>query len=503
MDSREDSAAADSLSPWPKRSKQEHLPIQKNDFGFFQKTDYNNPDLYHEEVIELDSPFEVLQNNRVFTRTVLVIGDQNAGKSTFLHSFTAREDLNFTRLTAVLPILQASFLNSRFLPEDDQPIDELPFIDTDIARSTVLVGMDDWNFLLDEQGLAMEQTKCATLCLQLIEIGGDHLDRMMALQKIENAKLQSICHQTLQLLKSAEKLVYVLNGSNLNTKGLSERFSFIKEQNPSIEMLVCLSRGSSAGELEQSYLPFEVVDGDGQNLNVRGIVDILCNLVRSDQLVSHPDETASLIVEHLISFWKSWSHDFDGTSLSLWITEELFYDYLCHAPHGASSSSNSIPLGNVIGEFKQACALLVANRFAIQRHSALTSDIRVHIWVKGELQGHIRLEKEGGKEEMGIRFPLFGKIFDALSSRESLPSKLWIKKPAVVAPSLIEELEAMIGQSHSSRVFLVLLDEWQTLSGKRKLVLKKQDWNFLKDVLKTADTTNCSTATIIDVEFDF
>ncbi len=37
--------------------KTEYLPIQRTPFGFEQKTNYHQPDLFHEQVVEVDSPF--------------------------------------------------------------------------------------------------------------------------------------------------------------------------------------------------------------------------------------------------------------------------------------------------------------------------------------------------------------------------------------------------------------------------------------------------------------
>jgi hypothetical protein len=196
---------------WPKRTKIAMLPIRWHDFGPFQSRVFHQPDLYHEEVVSMDSPFDVVssRSGSVCVRTVLLLGDQNAGKTTFLHCFTDQDDDSFTSLTSVLPVLQAAFLNSRFLPEDTA-MDELPFLDTDLARSTVLLSMDDWNFVLEEQNLPPETSKSAFMCLQLLEIGGDHLDRLMHIGSVKDEKLQRICVQSLALLSSVDKVRVLL-----------------------------------------------------------------------------------------------------------------------------------------------------------------------------------------------------------------------------------------------------------------------------------------------------
>ena len=59
-----------------------------------------------------------------------------------------------------LSILTSSFINTRFFPGRAEsvpsawkPRDEPPFIDTDLARGTIMLTRDDFMFLLDERGL--------------------------------------------------------------------------------------------------------------------------------------------------------------------------------------------------------------------------------------------------------------------------------------------------------------------------------------------------------------
>ena len=74
----------------------------------------------------------------LFIRHQVLMGDQNAGKSTFLHAFTYNEDERFLEMSSLLPVLSASFVNTRFLTREQAaaqaPMDELPFLDTDIGR---------------------------------------------------------------------------------------------------------------------------------------------------------------------------------------------------------------------------------------------------------------------------------------------------------------------------------------------------------------------------------
>lgn len=64
------------------RRKAMSLPVEERDYGFVQRMSYSNLDLLHEEVLELDSPFAALPGSAdTAVVTFLLVGDQNAGKS--------------------------------------------------------------------------------------------------------------------------------------------------------------------------------------------------------------------------------------------------------------------------------------------------------------------------------------------------------------------------------------------------------------------------------------
>ncbi|CAE8596016.1 unnamed protein product, partial [Polarella glacialis] len=91
-------------------------------------------------------------------RRFLLLGDQNAGKSTMLHSFCREGDPGFMQLSSLLPILSSSFLNTRLVPrgllgpgvDPNEALslvrDEMPFMDTDIARGIVLLTLENFVF---------------------------------------------------------------------------------------------------------------------------------------------------------------------------------------------------------------------------------------------------------------------------------------------------------------------------------------------------------------------
>ena len=62
-------------------SKLKELTVEKREYGYVQKYSFCNMDLLHEEILDLDSPFAKLVASETAVFTYLLIGDQNAGKS--------------------------------------------------------------------------------------------------------------------------------------------------------------------------------------------------------------------------------------------------------------------------------------------------------------------------------------------------------------------------------------------------------------------------------------
>lgn len=113
------------------------LHVERGAEGFWQqRAAFSHADLHEELVSEpLPSPFALHHHEGTFCYTFLLLGDQNAGKSTFLHAFTHEADASWLSLVSLLPIISSSFLNASLLPSSEAPpMDEPPFIDTDIGK---------------------------------------------------------------------------------------------------------------------------------------------------------------------------------------------------------------------------------------------------------------------------------------------------------------------------------------------------------------------------------
>lgn len=132
------------------------LTLERTPYGWTQHATYSHPDLHDElvdELVAVPSPFAHHVSTESVTFTFLLLGDQNAGKSTFLHCFTHSGDKDWLQLASYLPILSSSFLNAALTPHGpsgDVPMDEPPFIDTDVGRASLLLTLEDFAFFADE-----------------------------------------------------------------------------------------------------------------------------------------------------------------------------------------------------------------------------------------------------------------------------------------------------------------------------------------------------------------
>ncbi|KAK2963291.1 hypothetical protein BLNAU_1824 [Blattamonas nauphoetae] len=169
-------------------SDRRFVPIIRQPFGYVQSSSYTNADYCHEEVVELDTPFSMVLGAGTAVHSILLLGDQNAGKTSFLHSFGASNDPRFIYLFNLIPYLTTSFINTRFLLDPtSQYMDEPPYLDTDLGRAMIMFTRDDWDFFCDENEVSPANSipskrDAQYVCVEFVEIGGDHLDRMIQFQ---------------------------------------------------------------------------------------------------------------------------------------------------------------------------------------------------------------------------------------------------------------------------------------------------------------------------------
>ncbi|OEH73958.1 hypothetical protein cyc_07459 [Cyclospora cayetanensis] len=255
------------------------LSLRLTPFGLEQRGLYvlqDRHDEYYEQLLPLcsNSGSSITGRRDCCCITVLLVGDQNAGKTALLYSLIAATDPRYTALSSLLPIIQAEFSNRREILTDAshptrgdgsgadaaapratlaaasaelgqtgaatssahdgsqlQPAetpsdaanyaaarsgageqlpaaepaapvaavealvslsrDELPFLDTDVARTATLFDAEDFDFFCLEfglkeknQGLWQRVKDSRYVLLHLLEFGGHQLDRMHTFSQI-------------------------------------------------------------------------------------------------------------------------------------------------------------------------------------------------------------------------------------------------------------------------------------------------------------------------------
>ncbi|EGD75122.1 hypothetical protein PTSG_06777 [Salpingoeca rosetta] len=227
----------------------------RSELGYHQQSTWRHLDRLHEEVIELESPFASSFSSGTLVFTFMLTGDQNAGKSTFLHAFTDEESPKHLQLLSILPILSSSFVNSRFLAPDDPtpPRDEGRFLDTDLGHANIVLTADDFAFFVTEYELDPKLVTEAPqdtiyFALKFIEFGGDHLDRLMTPNSAGHPAIETIVAKSRQTLKTCQQIVYFVNGQHLLDDSsvlhrLAARIDYLNtELPPGTRVLVLVTR---------------------------------------------------------------------------------------------------------------------------------------------------------------------------------------------------------------------------------------------------------------------
>lgn len=509
------------------RYKNLTLPIEKKDFGYLQKNHYHHPDLYDEAMIELNSPFASLIASGTKIFTFLLLGDQNAGKSTFLHSFTARKDGNWYDLAREIPILSSNFINTRFIEANViPPIDELPFLDTDIARATILLLREDFEYFLQEHNLQKEELSddIRYIIIQFIEIGGDHLDLMMYQPKSSNKLLNTVT-QSVNLLKSSLKTIYFINATTLchprNTIDLNQfsillkRFNYLNQIFPhSHEILCYLTRSEEVQynqkifvEKIQKFYPhyYEHVDksihletlpeflyhylklSEKQfnwktkcigvfltfHLNPDGtlnMAEIIKTLVRcfGKQMIARISDIESYILYYLIDCHKKLSMECNYNSRPVWISKDIFLNYL------ERLEIHELPETLILQKFPLVLQKLQNNGFGIYK------------LVKGNTFLNLVFKSQSGKINgnwcnnsphdpvipIEFRFPVYKPMIMMIEDffNREIPVDFWLTEMKLnLTPNLIIEFKSIL-----YNLMIEITNQWQKLQGDN--VVKSKEW---------------------------
>ena len=133
------------------------LTLERTPSGWIQRASFTHPDLHDElveEIVPLSSPFSSVCARGSSAFTFLLLGDQNAGKSTFLHAFSHAGDAKWLEIGSYLPIISASFVNASLCTDSaTPPMDEPPFLDKDTS-----VRQDERHLLLTTHQLTPHES---------------------------------------------------------------------------------------------------------------------------------------------------------------------------------------------------------------------------------------------------------------------------------------------------------------------------------------------------------
>lgn len=216
-----------------------------------QRSSYSHPDLHDEVVLDVDGPFGSVGG--VDLIRLLVCGDRNSGKSSLLHALSTHSgDRDWLLVNSLLPSIGGSFVNARFGQSGDfvpgcAPVDEPPYLDTDVARGTVVLTREDFAFFVADFGLKDNFVISGDyVALELTEIGGDHLAEMMKEEDAWTTRrrpplLSVALSNSLDVIRNTSHIAYFVNCSTLHPGKLLERLRWIRGQT-SAEITVFASR---------------------------------------------------------------------------------------------------------------------------------------------------------------------------------------------------------------------------------------------------------------------
>lgn len=429
-----------------------------------------------------------------------------------------------------LPILTSSFINTRFFPgKSDQvpeawkPRDEPPFIDTDLARGTLMLTRDDFMFLLSERGLPipphpllhispLDPLAPRYVVIQLIEIGGDHIDLLMA-HKAGKAppELTDIAVQSHQLLKTASRTMYFVNVNTLFSKcgsgdkdvemdgaaleTLRKRMEFLNETYPQGHEIVFnlmrtpkdisepvtkfsslitslqRSEGWRFGISEVRVASHLTEDGD---LNVEGVISTLCRLLAMNDekdMATNPRSAAgadALVVPHVIAA--------TSAANGAWVTQDDFEEYI-ERIHFAE-----LPVTTMLQCFQRVSHAMASKHALIES----TTDL-IHVSFSGLGKGIFLKRNNGGADGSGyaVRLPVIQSVREAITSfsLRDVPAHIWFTQDPVgdeLKTKLVEPVrvieDAIAGALSCKEYvrFIDLLEDWvlcKQLSGFDELEL--------------------------------
>ena len=89
------------------------LPIERNatECSWTQRSSYAQGDLHEDLVADISDAVPINAAPDVEVRTIAIVGDRNAGKTTLLHALINEHDRDWLRVSSLLPIVAGVFEN--------------------------------------------------------------------------------------------------------------------------------------------------------------------------------------------------------------------------------------------------------------------------------------------------------------------------------------------------------------------------------------------------------
>ncbi|MHA2102732.1 MAG: hypothetical protein ACW981_04855, partial [Candidatus Hodarchaeales archaeon] len=371
------------------------------------------------------------------------------------------------------------FINTRFVNEGEDFIDEPPFIDTDIGRGTILFNREDFEFVLRENDIKQIELTAKTryVLINFIEVGGDHLDRIIN-NKDLNKDVQELTSQTKEILRHAHQVMYFINFKELinpqfqridysKFHQISSRVSYLKTEFPLIKSLdFVISRydeeianninqerliekikkeiktdynfnqTNSFLEVMHEYLKYfsyndnwslnlEVLKGNhlfsDNSLDIKGIMKTFTQLFHKKLFYSEKLSQSQVIL-HLLKFYKNKTKE-----NVFWVTDKNFEEYI------AKLDFKELPESIIYQNFLYIKEILIQNNYCIHLTDKKEPQFKINFQIFDQLENKKEnwIIKNQNKiiNKDQFRFPNFTPLFDFIYQfiKNNTPVEFWFK----------------------------------------------------------------------------
>lgn len=436
-----------------------------------------------------------------------------------MEAFCHAPDPNWLDVLCELPVLASSFVNTRFRPAPGAaaaatahwtPRDEPPFLDTDLARATVLLTHADYAFFCAEHGIALPAPRAGTrapafVVVQLVELGGDHIDLMMRAAADVPPALREVVARSHALLRTVAHVVYFANAAALPAPpavaALQRKLAFVARvlRDSPGRVLFAVARTTAGGNNDvdddddaaavarfvrvlETELPREAAAlrwcradcfavhhlTPRGTLDSAGIVATLARLLRlapvgtcappsaeapkgeeqeEEQQQDDATAMAALVAPHVLAAARACTGQ--------WLTAAMMRAEAEELAHGSGSGSGTdCPAPVVVQQFAPVCRALAARHALLLHRGASHGDITVTlVHAHGTLHWQPRASSSttsSGDDVVAVRLPVLAALREGVASlvARDVPAALWFATldDAATRPARAAVLEAPLAE---------------------------------------------------------